>query len=96
MQPNLLDEFFKNFGVKLSERRRLLGLSQAELAKEAGIHRTYVSDVENGKRNFSLATLFALSASLELSMTQLVAKAEPTTTPEQPQSLLEPEDEHSD
>lgn len=76
MELNYLDEFFKNLGTELSERRRRLGLSQAELAKEAGINRTYVSDVENGKRNFSVATLYALASSLGVTMAELVGHAE--------------------
>lgn len=41
--------------------RRELGLSQEVLADEAGIHRTYVSDVERGARNPTITVVEKLA-----------------------------------
>jgi len=41
------------------------GLSQDTLAFEADLHRTYISLLERGMRQPSLATLFALAEALE-------------------------------
>ena len=42
------------FGQAVRTIRRDQGISQEELAERCGLHRTYISDVELGKRNVSL------------------------------------------
>ena len=44
-------------GTRIKELRTELGLSQEAFAFKAGIDRTYVSDVENGRRNISAELL---------------------------------------
>jgi transcriptional regulator with XRE-family HTH domain len=39
---------------RVRTRRHQLGLSQEQLADECGLHRTYVGQVERGRRNISL------------------------------------------
>ncbi len=75
MDTDHLDEFMKGLGRLILRRRKELGLSQTDLANKAGLHRTYISDVENGKRNFSFGTLYSLSSTLKVSMTQLITQA---------------------
>lgn len=55
-------------GAELRRRRLDLGLSQEELAERAALHRTYVSDVEAGKRNLSLASIQRLTEALGASV----------------------------
>lgn len=52
-------------GQAVRLRRRVLGLSQEELAWRAGLNRTYISDVERGSRNLSLSTLERLAEALK-------------------------------
>ena len=52
-------------------RREGLALTQEELAARAGIHRTYLSDVERGSRNVSLVNIERLAAALSLSLPEL-------------------------
>ena len=52
-------------------------MSQEELAARAGLHRTYVSDVERGVRNPSLESVQKLAGALELSLPMLFEKAGP-------------------
>jgi transcriptional regulator with XRE-family HTH domain len=42
------------------------GLTQTALAKRCGMHRSYLSNLENGGRNPTLATLQRLAKSLEV------------------------------
>jgi ribosome-binding protein aMBF1 (putative translation factor) len=58
------------------ERREVLGISQEELAHRAGLHRTYISDIERGARNPSLKTLSRLADALEISTSDLIRLGE--------------------
>jgi transcriptional regulator with XRE-family HTH domain len=66
----------KEFGASIRERRKQLGLSQEALAERADLHRTYVSDIENGLRNISLENIHRLSRALEISLSLLFARVE--------------------
>lgn len=48
------------------QARNKLGLTQDELASRAGLHRTYVSDVERGRRNVSLQSIERLAEGLNV------------------------------
>ena len=48
-------------GKAIVQLRKARGISQETFAFEAGIDRRYMSDIENGKRNISLAVLSAAS-----------------------------------
>jgi transcriptional regulator with XRE-family HTH domain len=54
------------FGARVRHHRSRHGWSQMELATRAGFHFTYVSDIENGKRNVTLETILRLAAALEV------------------------------
>jgi transcriptional regulator with XRE-family HTH domain len=47
----------EKFGKKIKYYRTQKGFSQEELAFKAGLDRTYIASVENGKRNVSLKTI---------------------------------------
>lgn len=65
----------KKFGERVRELRIKKGLSQEELAELSGLHRTYISSLELGKRNVSLINIFALSKALGVTPDKLL-KAE--------------------
>lgn len=58
-------------GNAIKQQRSALGISQEELASRAGLHRTYVSEVERGERNPSIASIEKLAHALEVSFTSL-------------------------
>ncbi len=66
----------KAFCKVVQERREQLGISQEELAHRAGLHRTYISDIERGSRNVSLRSLIRLATALELTASSLIETAE--------------------
>jgi len=66
----------ERFGYAVKARREALGLTQEDLAHAAGIHRTYLSDVERGTRNLSLVNIELLAAALNLSMSELFKAVE--------------------
>jgi len=59
-------------GRNLKEIREEQGLSQEDLAYEAGIHRTYVSGVERGVRNPTVVVLARLADALGVPPARLV------------------------
>jgi transcriptional regulator with XRE-family HTH domain len=66
----------ERFGYAVRVRREELGLTQEDLADRAGIHRTYLSDLERGTRNVSLINIERLASALTLPMSELFAQAE--------------------
>src|SRR5438105_8533965 len=63
-QPMEKVDLKKTFGAEVKRRRTDLGISQEELAERASLHRTYITDVEAGKRNPSLASIQRLATAL--------------------------------
>lgn len=60
----------------LKERRHRLGLSQEDVAKRAGLARSYVCDVERGARHPALKNVHVLAQALELPTSGLIAEVE--------------------
>lgn len=56
-------------GQRIRELRKGLEISQEALAYKAEVDRTYVTDVENGRRNISVEILEKLITALEISFT---------------------------
>src|SRR5580693_3404921 len=83
------------FGTTIKSKRSELGISQEELADRAGLHRTYVSDVERGTRNVSLISIEKLAQALGLSVWRLFEEAANGEKKEQLEILLV-EDEPND
>lgn len=60
------------FGIRVKEKRIALNLSQEKLANMANIDRTYLPDIENGRRNVSLVVAEKLAKALNVSLTLLL------------------------
>ena len=55
--------------------RRLQEISQEELAARAGLHRTYVGEVERGERNPSIDVMERLAQGLSVSLSELLSES---------------------
>jgi transcriptional regulator with XRE-family HTH domain len=53
-------------GKRIRQLRNEIGISQEALANKADIDRTYVTDVENGRRNISIENLEKLVVALQI------------------------------
>ena len=62
----------KILGDNIRLLRKSKGLSQEQLADEAGIHRTYIGAVERGERNVSLDNIVAIARALEVMASALM------------------------
>ena len=60
------------FGKKVLERRQSLKISQETLANMADIDRTYLPDIEKGKRNVSLKVAAKIAKALNVSLKDLL------------------------
>lgn len=69
-------EFFCALSKVVYLARRQQKLSQRDLAEKAGVDRSYISDIERGKRNPSLGVLLQLAESLSLPLSVLILRAE--------------------
>ncbi|MBE7190193.1 XRE family transcriptional regulator [Jatrophihabitans endophyticus] len=68
-----MDDLAQLVGERLREARHLRGLSIGALADEAGIGKGSLSEIENGVRNPTLSTLYALANSLGTPLATLLA-----------------------
>lgn len=57
-------------GMRVRELRKVLGFSQEKLGNEAEVDRTYVTDVEAGRRNVSVQILEKLIRALKISVSE--------------------------
>lgn len=66
------------FGAAVRAARKRIDpeLSQERLGHEAGLDRTYVSDIERGSRNVSYSSLLKIAAGLRMKLSELQADAE--------------------
>lgn len=60
------------FAANLRRARRLRDVSQEALALDAGLSRTYVSEVERGERNVSIDNMGLLADALQVPLKDLV------------------------
>lgn len=61
---------------RIQELRQERGLSLDALAEATGLHPTSIGLIVRGKRGMTLATATALSAALDVKLSELVADAE--------------------
>ena len=64
------------FGSTLQDLRKARKLSQEELGFESGYHRTYISQLERGRKSPSLRTIFQLAAALKTPPSEIVSRVE--------------------
>ncbi len=63
-------------GDSIKSSRRLLKLSQEDLAERCDLHRTYICDVERGSRNVSFMTLLKIAQGLGTTLARLTESLE--------------------
>ena len=64
------------FAEVVRDQRAKLGVSQEDLAHDAGLHRTYVGLIERGLRNPTIEVGHALALALGTTLSDLIRRAE--------------------
>ncbi|KKW31514.1 MAG: hypothetical protein UY74_C0012G0002 [Candidatus Kaiserbacteria bacterium GW2011_GWC2_52_8b] len=67
-----MTEISSKLGLNLKRIRIKKKMSQGDIARALEVHRAYVSGIENGKRNPTLATIKKLSDALGVSADELL------------------------
>jgi transcriptional regulator with XRE-family HTH domain len=62
----------KKLGQNLKRIRTKKAISQTKIAKELGIDRAFISNIENGKTNPTLSTIAKLAKTLGVSANELL------------------------
>lgn len=62
----------KVVGINVRKAREKVGLLQSELCKLADIEPSYLSNLENGRKNPTIATLEKIALALNISLDDLV------------------------
>lgn len=62
----------KQFGDRVRKLRRKNNWSQEELAKRAGLHRTYIGSIERSERNVSLINIERIAKALKVNIPDLI------------------------
>lgn len=66
----------KAFGLVIKGLRHARSLSQEALAFEANLDRTFLSQLETGRKQPSLLTIFRLAAALQVEASDLIKQVE--------------------
>ena len=66
-----MTSILEQFGAKVRKYRLKKKLSQEKLAELADLHRTYIGQVECGKRNLALKNIAKLAKALNVSVREL-------------------------
>ena len=61
-------------GERIRKLRKKRGWTQVEMAEKVGIDRSFLADVERGKRNVSILNLELMAKGLEVSLSQLFSR----------------------
>lgn len=67
-----MDDICKRLGKNVARLRGKAGLSQEAFADHAGIHRTYISDIERGARNPTIKVIERIAKALGVTAGQLL------------------------
>jgi DNA-binding XRE family transcriptional regulator len=71
LPDNVMDEIAAGQDHTVKILRKFRGLTQAELAEEAGLSRTYLTEIETRRKDGSIRALKALAAALGVDLSVL-------------------------
>lgn len=63
----------QTLGQNIKNIRKSKQISQIDLAVAVGIDRSYLSEIENGRRNLSVNILYAIADALEVKISDLLS-----------------------
>jgi transcriptional regulator with XRE-family HTH domain len=68
------DNITVRFGERLRKLRKERGWTQVQMADALGVDRSYISDMERGKKNVCLPTMEVISLGFGITLSKLVSR----------------------
>ena len=68
------DEYIKNIGIIIQEKRKELGVKQVDLAHSIGIEDSALRRIESGRTNPTIKTLLKISTALGIQVEDLLIR----------------------
>jgi transcriptional regulator with XRE-family HTH domain len=68
------EDLLTRLGQRVRKLRKQRGWTQVVMAEKVGLDRSFIADVERGKRNISILNLDLIAKGLKLSLSQLLSK----------------------
>jgi transcriptional regulator with XRE-family HTH domain len=70
----MAEDLLVRLGDRIRKLRKKRGWTQVEMAERVGIDRSFLADVERGKRNVSILNLELMAKGLKVSLSQLFSR----------------------
>jgi transcriptional regulator with XRE-family HTH domain len=70
----MAEDLLVRLGDRIRKLRKKRGWTQVEMAEKVGIDRSFLADVERGKRNVSILNLDLMAKGLKVSLSQLFSR----------------------
>ncbi len=68
----MADRLLRRLGYRLRKLRETHGWTQVEMAEKTGLDRSFLADVERGKRNISIRNLYIIAKGFKKSLSELL------------------------
>ncbi len=66
----------RELGLRIRNYRKQKKISQEQLAEMCSLHPTYIGQVERGEKNVTIESLYKITSSLEISLSDLLQNIE--------------------
>jgi transcriptional regulator with XRE-family HTH domain len=70
----MADDLLIRLGDRIRSLRKKRGWTQVEMAERVGIDRSFLADVERGKRNISILNVDLIAKGFKLSLSRMLSK----------------------
>jgi transcriptional regulator with XRE-family HTH domain len=70
----MANDLLAELGDRIRKLRKLRGWTQTVMAEKVGIDRSFLADVERGKRNISILNLDIIAKGFGVSLSQLLSR----------------------
>lgn len=71
-----MEDCLKMVGKQIRIYRKARNMSQKELSRKAGLHYTYIGQIERGTKNATIMSLNKISQALGISLSELLTDME--------------------
>lgn len=79
--------FYKELGRRLQRARKQRGVSQEAIGRAAGLTRSSIANIENGRQPVHVLALCRMAATIDIAMTDLIPEVPPVSPTHLPNNL---------